>query len=709
VTNGTLPAGLALSATTGAITGTPSHVARSTFTVTVTDSAGNTGSQAYTVAVAATPVPVPVAVTVTVTPASLADGTSGSAYSQTISATGGTGPYSFALSSGAFPEGLSLNGSTGALTGTPVVAGSYTFTLTAADANGVTGSRSYGLAIAAAPVPVPVPVPATVLTLSPGTLPAATIGSPFSQMLSTAGGTGPYGYSVSGALPTGLSLNASTGEITGTPSETGSFSFTITATDSAGNTGSQAYTIAVAAAEISVASTNITIEQPESGFAEAVTLDLATLVSFSETAGKSTTAKSAQTTTTLQFEIVRNPAHGTVKLVGSIATYQGNRGYSGEDSFDFVATLGLRRSNVGTVTILTKSRPLLNEDPALRGLVSAQFEGAARLAEAQVSNVMRHLEGVRGGSRCGFAQDVAVNDASAQVQPLPGSEAAPIAAAPARSRGTNCVNEPALGLWASGSIDVDDEKERFKTRGVTAGVDARIADGLVVGAAVGFGQDEAQLGQARDRSKMSARTIAAYASARPRPSIFVDAVVGYADLDLDTRRSISEDEALLGARAGSVFYGSLSLGTSVQAGRFSLSPYIRNDHVFIKLDELLEEAANVLAVSMEKTSGHGNVVVAGGKAELAIPVGEGLLSPHLRIEYRNRSWGGFSQDLAYSDTPLEAYRLLEARGSNGQISASFGLRLNFRTFDFQAEYGTSTNTLRSFGGGSFRIGGRIKF
>jgi len=91
-------------------------------------------------------------VTITLSPAALPTGTVGVAYSQMITATGGTAPYTFAVTSGALPTGLTLT-ATGALSGTPSAAGSSTFTVTATDANGFTGAQQYTLTIGAAAGP----------------------------------------------------------------------------------------------------------------------------------------------------------------------------------------------------------------------------------------------------------------------------------------------------------------------------------------------------------------------------------------------------------------------------------------------------------------------------------------------------------------------------------------------------------------------------
>src|SRR5262249_56892317 len=99
---------------------------------------------------------------VTVNPATLPAGTTGAAYNQTFTATGGTAPFTFALT-GTLPTGLSFNAATATLSGTPTQSGNFTITVTATDANSCTGSRGYTLVIncptitlnPAAPTPPP--------------------------------------------------------------------------------------------------------------------------------------------------------------------------------------------------------------------------------------------------------------------------------------------------------------------------------------------------------------------------------------------------------------------------------------------------------------------------------------------------------------------------------------------------------------------------
>lgn len=77
----------------------------------------------------------------------LPGGVTGVAYSETIGAQSGASPYTFAVTSGSLPASLSLNSSTGVISGTPSATGTSSFTITATDANGATGSTSFQIKV----------------------------------------------------------------------------------------------------------------------------------------------------------------------------------------------------------------------------------------------------------------------------------------------------------------------------------------------------------------------------------------------------------------------------------------------------------------------------------------------------------------------------------------------------------------------------------
>jgi subtilisin-like proprotein convertase family protein len=88
--------------------------------------------------------------TITLSPSTLSNGTEGIAYNQTITPSGGAGPYTFAVSIGALPDGLTLDANTGVISGTPTVVNTFNFTVTATDSNNCTGSQAYSITIDAA-------------------------------------------------------------------------------------------------------------------------------------------------------------------------------------------------------------------------------------------------------------------------------------------------------------------------------------------------------------------------------------------------------------------------------------------------------------------------------------------------------------------------------------------------------------------------------
>jgi hypothetical protein len=221
-----LPPGLTLAAN-GALTGTPTTAGTySNIIVRATNTAGVLDTTPFTITIAA-----PITFNTNSPLAAWTKDFPG--YSQTISTSGGTGAITYTVSAGSLPTNLSLNANTGEISGQPSVAGTFNFTIKATDTLGANTSKAYAITINAA------------ITVTPATLPAGQVNVAYSQFVSASGGTGAKSFSSTGTLPPGLTLNTATGEISGTPTTTGSYSFTVTATDTIGATGSQAYTIVI--------------------------------------------------------------------------------------------------------------------------------------------------------------------------------------------------------------------------------------------------------------------------------------------------------------------------------------------------------------------------------------------------------------------------------------------------------------------------------
>jgi hypothetical protein len=233
ISAGTLPPNLNLDPATGVISGTPTTPGTSSFTVRASDAAGQSDQQALSITINTTPPPpTPPNITTTALPA----GTVGQPYNQAVQVTGGTGALTWSIVAGALPANLNLNPTNGAITGTPTVAGTSSFTVRVQDAGGLSDAQALSITINP-------PAPPNITTT---TLPAGTLGQPYSQSLQAIGGTGARTWSIiAGTLPQGLNLDQTTGVISGTPIVPGTSSFTVQVQDAAGQSDQQALSIVI--------------------------------------------------------------------------------------------------------------------------------------------------------------------------------------------------------------------------------------------------------------------------------------------------------------------------------------------------------------------------------------------------------------------------------------------------------------------------------
>ncbi len=230
VVNATLPPGLQLSS--GVISGTPTTAGSFTFTIQVTDSAGNYSTGAFTIRIA------PAALRLTTGP--LSNTQVNTAVSVQFAGTGGIPPYTF-VEFGALPPGIQMS-SSGLLSGTPTKAGVYPFQVFLDDSTGAYTSKNFTLNVAN---------PGLLIT-PPSPLPSGQINVPYTTQLAATGGVGtPFTWSATG-LPNGLTIANNSGLIAGIPRASGSFNIAVTVSDSSGATDTQTYTLTIAPAAVTV-------------------------------------------------------------------------------------------------------------------------------------------------------------------------------------------------------------------------------------------------------------------------------------------------------------------------------------------------------------------------------------------------------------------------------------------------------------------------
>jgi hypothetical protein len=223
--NGSLPPGLVVSLN-GLISGTPTAGGTYNFSITLLDSKSAFTSKSFSITISS---PKP-----TITTTSLPNATQGQSYSQSVFATGGTPPYQWLVTQG-LPPGLTLNASTGLISGTPLTTGTFSFQVQAIDAAQQVATATLSITVNNPPL--------TITTVPP--LFTGTVGIAYSQSFNAAGGKPPYTWAISSGNTGGLTLDPASGILSGTPQTAGTYTFTIQVTDSAGARVVQTFSVIV--------------------------------------------------------------------------------------------------------------------------------------------------------------------------------------------------------------------------------------------------------------------------------------------------------------------------------------------------------------------------------------------------------------------------------------------------------------------------------
>ena len=541
----------------------------------------------------------------------------------------------------------------GTLSGTPTASGSYSFAVRATDSSPAPGPY------ASAPVSYSLQVEAPTITFTPATLPSGVGGVAYSQAFSATGGSAPFTFAVTvGNLPAGLSL-ATDGALAGTPDETGSFSVEVTATDAHGFTGSATYALIISAPVPTVK--NRAVDLPPGSTARVDLTQDSTGVPITAAtvlANSNPSAGSAHT---------EDSGGGVFELI-----YTAHPDASGSVAISYSLSNRWGASAPATVTFNIIARPDPSEDHEVIGLINAQLDSARRLARAQIDNFNGRLEqlhnerdrrnnsvnlqvGTDGGTEpLGYADNDesggnqvnlsygyaagAANALAATTGPGPGAFPAPSNAA---FWAGGFVN---FGTRDNGSIDFDQTLIGF-----SAGVDYRFSPTFVGGVGVGFGRDVTDIGLNGTESTVRGLSAATYGSYKAADQFFIDGLLGYNRLDLDSRRFVTGPGGFAeGQRAGQQIFGSLAAAYDYRQQGVLISPYGRVEASWTRLDDFTETGAEGFNLAYGQQDMSTVAGVLGLRTEYAMPMDWGLFTPRLRVEYTHDFEGASRASLSYA-------------------------------------------------------------
>ena len=608
-------------------------------------------------------------------------------YTQTLAASGGTGPYTYAVSSGSLPTGITLSAA-GVLSGTPTQVGSFNVTITATDSSSGTGpfdvAQSYNLEVDAAQV-----------ELDLSALPPASGDQDYTQALMARGGTAPYRFMVmSGQLPPGLAL-AADGTFSGEPQAAGSYTFTLQVTDANGFTGTAPVTLKVDLSVQEITNIHTDPELPEfvkggsftasatgggsgnpvlfsSGSpavcsvtgAQVMMLSAGTCVLNVDQAGNAMYQAAPQArlevaiaaaTPTLQwmqplskiygeaaFDLVdpRSDSQGVFTFSSSntsVATVSGRTvTLVGPGTATLVATQQAHGSYTAAkvdVELTVNARPDPTLDAEVRGGLQAQVDASVRFARVQLGNIQSRLQQVRSGENASSAALTLAYAGDLLGQGM---------SVPVKLPVNHFTGMPSgWGGWMSGTATFGNSGHQrggsfdFNTDGISLGVDRSFGDNGLLGMAASLGRNRTRFDASPSRMDADQYSLAMYGLWRAGEHLFVDGVVAQGQLDFDVARWSSVAGTMaLGQRDGSQSFGALTFGYQQQRGAFSLSGYGRFDGSRSRLDGYREHGLGVydLAYADQTVSNSGLAV--GFDGSYSWQGGRVSLRPFWKLEYR---------------------------------------------------------------------------
>ncbi|MEO7245806.1 MAG: autotransporter domain-containing protein, partial [Rubrivivax sp.] len=449
---------------------------------------------------------------------------------------------------------------------------------------------------------------------------------------------------------------------------TESFGITVAADGGAQTTATVTVTVQPAAPSSNSLAMTVPLNTP-------TTLDLKAFIGGSEITG---------------VRLSQAPAHGQTSIAGTVVTYAPRHDYFGTDQFAYSAFGVLGESTTAVIAVQVVGRPDPSKDPDVAGLAAAQSGMAQRFAWSQVENVQRRLDRLHRSSPPAAASPVDTPPPANAPPPSTAFAAPPLRAAakaPSALDGLLLLAQSTQGVAQSGSIDLgaaarlgtpalgggraesgvwvggkvelgqrgasaEQSGLRLHTDGVTVGYDRRISERLALGIGIGHARERVEIGTLGSEHRGRGESLALYGSWQGAPKVFVDGLLGYGRLRMDSRRIVEPiDDVALGQRRARLWFGALTLGYEHARAPWLFAPYGRFEFTQARLRESLESGGGAYALRWLEQRNNQQRLALGLRVEAAQETSFGAVTPWLRAEFQHELKGTPSARVAYADQP----------------------------------------------------------
>ncbi|MBX9644570.1 MAG: autotransporter domain-containing protein [Novosphingobium sp.] len=403
------------------------------------------------------------------------------------------------------------------------------------------------------------------------------------------------------------------------------------------------------------------------------------------------------------------------------------------------------------ISVTVNARPNPAQDPDTRSSVDSQFRTAERFVRTQMVNVEGRLNqlhsdgedqdsmnlrfsqtrpqwrhGIPGGSQNLQGGTIGYGYSYSNAQPTSGGEAllaalnpnaawlpgAPMGMAPVAMGGGNggegagthraagdSLERRLFRIWASGDINFGKEQpnggveQRFTSTGITVGMDGKFSSNLKLGAAFGFGWDNARIGTNGSENDATNGSLTFYGSWRAAPKLFIDGLVGQGYGTINTSRFSTTGAVFLdGKRRTSQTYAALIATYEGKLGGIEFAPYLRADGIWVHLSPYTETGSPFWALAFQAADENSFSGTVGARARLPLGKDSGWKLT-ARGEYRTRISGDYTQLLGYADlqgTQGTPYAITGQGVNDSTFIGGLGLEGNLRNLMLRLNYDLTT-------------------